>query len=401
VLTVFDKARMICREVAADAAGEKDGASIAPAITSAKTVAAVERIARSDPRHARASDAFDADPMRLNTPGGVVNLRTGHMTPHSAADLFTKVTTVAPGGKCPKFLRFLLQITKRDKETVRYLQRFIGYTLTGLIREHAFLFLYGPGKNGKGVLMSTIAYVLGDYAQAAMADVFTVARGGDGHASKLATLRGARMVAVSETEEGRPWAEARIKAWTGGDKVSANFMHGNPFEFSPVCKLWFAGNHKPPLRNPDAAMRRRLHLLPLTYVPPVPDLRLTEALQAEAAGILAWAIVGCQEWQQKGLKPPTIVTEATNDYFTDQDTIETWLAARSVTRPDAQLAVRVLYQDWRKFVEAGGTEAQSEKWFSGELEKKFVKKKTPKGMAFLGIAFAPPSAKKQTDQQAK
>jgi putative DNA primase/helicase len=393
VLTVFEKTRLICREVARDAASEKDGDTLAASITSARTVAAVERLARSDPRHARAAEDFDADPWLLNTPGGVVNLKTGKMRRHSPTDLFTKVTAIAPGGDCPRFLQFLSEITRSSEPVIAFIRRFIGYTLTGQISEHTFIFLYGPGKNGKSVLLNIVAYILGDYAQTAMSDVFTLARGNEGHASKLATLRGARMVAVSETEEGRPWAEARVKAWTGGDKVSANFMHGNPFEFEPVCKLWFSGNHKPPLRNPDAAMRRRLNLLPLSYIPPKPDLALAETLRAEAGGILAWAIRGCLEWQEKGLAPPHAVTQATDDYFADQNAIELWLAERCDRLPNAQLGVRLLFQDWRAFAEARGDDPRSEKWFSAELEKQFVRERKAAGVVFKGIAFRPPPPK--------
>jgi len=140
-------------------------------IASAATVAAVERIARSDRHHARRAEDFDADPWSLNTPAGVVDLRTGETRKHRRDDLHTKVTAVAPGGPCPRWLRFLLQISQGDKALVRYLQRFIGYTLTGSTREHVFVFLRGPGGNGKGVLMSTVAAVLGDYARSLVGEI--------------------------------------------------------------------------------------------------------------------------------------------------------------------------------------------------------------------------------------
>ena len=205
-LRVYDLARVICREFAAQAADSDEKRAIPKALTSATTVSAVERLARSDTRHARSSDAFDADPWALNTPAGVVDLQTGDIRPHRRGDLFTKVTGVAPGGSCPRWIHFLHQITQDDGELIKYFQRFIGYTLTGLTREHAFLFLWGPGGNGKSVLLSTVAAMLGDYAATAMADVFTVGRS-EQHPTHIATLRGARMVVVSETEEGRPWAE--------------------------------------------------------------------------------------------------------------------------------------------------------------------------------------------------
>ena len=190
-LAVFDRCRQICRSAAAEAKQAENGKAMARKLASGVSTAAVERLARSDPRHARPADAFDADPWILNTPGGVVDLRTGDIRPHRPDDLVTKVTVVSPGGKCPGWLRFLLQITQNDKALVCYLQRFIGYTLTGVTSEHAFLFLWGPGGNGKSVLVGTIAAMLGDYATSAMADVFTATRS-EQHPTHLATLRGAR-----------------------------------------------------------------------------------------------------------------------------------------------------------------------------------------------------------------
>jgi putative DNA primase/helicase len=221
-LAVFSLARELCRAKAVDAllTEVKERTRLARGLTSASTVAAVERLARSDHRHARPPEAFDSDPRALNTPNGVIDLRTGLMRPHRRSDLVTKVTAVAPAGTCRRWIRFLLEITYGNRDLVRYLQRLIGYTLTGVISEHCFAFLWGPGGNGKSVLLSTVAAMLGDYATTSMADVFTVTHT-DHHPTHLANLRGARMVVVAETEEGRPWAEARIKSLTGGDRITA------------------------------------------------------------------------------------------------------------------------------------------------------------------------------------
>ncbi len=384
VLAVFDAARVICREIASDAAQEKGGEAVAKAITSASTVSAVERLARSDPRQARTADAFDADPWLLNTPGGVVNLRTGRLRPHNPDDMLTKVAGATPGGKCRRWMRFLIQITQGNRKLVRYLQRFIGYTLTGCITEHAFLFCFGPGKNGKGVMFSIVQALLGDYATTAMHDVFMVSRN-DQHPTNLAALRSARMVAVTETEEGRQWAEARVKAITGGDKISARVMRGDPFEFSPVCKLWFSGNHKPPLRNPDAAMRRRMNLVPLTYVPANPDTGLADALLAELPGILAWAIRGCLEWQRIGLQPPPIVSAATDEYFTSQDSLAQWLETNCEREAKAWTTTRTLFSDWKAWMLERGEEPGTEKAFSDAMLRHAPKEKQRAGMAFMGV----------------
>ena len=209
-----------------------------------------------------------------------------------------------------------------DSELQSFLQRMIGYSLTGSTREHALFFLYGTGANGKSVFLSTIAILLGDYAKTAPASSFT-ASSTEQHPTDLAGLRGARFVTAIETEDGARWAESKIKSLTGGDKIAARFMRCDFFEFIPEFKLIIAGNHKPGLRSVDEAMRRRLHLIPFTVTIPQDDRdpRLAEKLRAEFPGVLDWAIRGCLEWQQHGLNPPAIVLNATADYLAGEDAI--------------------------------------------------------------------------------
>jgi putative DNA primase/helicase len=232
-LYAYDLARLVCREAAAECNGSGNAKA---AIASAKAVAAVERLARADRRTAATIDQWDRDPMLLNTPAGVVDLRTGDMRPHRAEDFMTKITAIAPGGECPLFLAFLDRITRSDREIVAYLQRVFGYALTGLTREHALFFAYGTGANGKSVLLSTVAGILGDYHRTAPIETFTAANG-ERHPTDLAGLRGARLVSATETEEGRRWAESRVKQLTGGDIISARFMRQDFFEFLPAFKL--------------------------------------------------------------------------------------------------------------------------------------------------------------------
>ena len=390
-LTVFDLVRAVCRSAGARAEADGKGVgglTLARSLCSARTIANAERIARSDPRHVRRIEEFDADPWALNTPSGIVDLRTGAMKAPLADDLHSKATAVGPNGECPRWLQFLKQITQDNTPLVDYLQRWAGYTLTGLIRDHAFLFAWGPGGNGKSVLLGTVAAVLGDYATTAMADVFTVARS-EQHPTHLASLRGARMVLVSETEEGRPWAESRIKSLTGGDRISARVMRGDPFEFSPTFKLWIAGNHRPVLRNPDPALRRRLQLVPLTFVPPRPDVLLSEALREEMPGILAWAIRGCLAWQRDGLNPPKVVLEAAADYFAEQDSVANWFAEQCDRGDTFETPARQLFTDWQIWARIRGEEPGTEKRFSAALERLAAKKRTNRGVAFLGIALRP------------
>ena len=262
-LYVFDLAKVLCREDSARC----NKPSVSKMLASAKTRAAVVSMAREDRRIAATIDQWDTDLWLLNTPGGVVDLRTGTLRAHRPEDYMTRITAVAPGGDCPMFLSFLDTITTGDKELQAYLQRAFGYALTGSVKEHAMFFGYGIGSNGKSTLMNTVAHVVGDYYSAASMDTFIVTVG-DRHPADLAALRGARLVVASETEEGRRWAEARIRQLTGDDPISARFMRQDYFTYHPQFKLFFMGNHKPGLRTVNVAIRRRFNLIPFGVVIP-------------------------------------------------------------------------------------------------------------------------------------
>ena len=228
----------------------------------------VETFAQADPAFSVTIEAWDKYPFLLGTPGGTVDLRTGLRRNADPADGITKLTSVAPAASadCPLWLRFLDESTGGDAELIRFLQQWCGYSLTGDTREHALIFIYGGGGNGKSVFLNTASYILKDYATMAAMDTFTASRG-DKHPTDLAMLRGARLVTASETEEGKAWAEARIKSLTGGDAISARFMRQDFFEFKPAFKLCIIGNHKPVLQNVDDAARRRFNIIPFTRKP--------------------------------------------------------------------------------------------------------------------------------------
>src|SRR5262245_38828352 len=208
-LKAWDLSRELCRAHAAECKRPK----LAAALASAKTVAAVERLARSDRRLAATVGQWDADPWVLNTPNGTVDLRTGKTRRHAPTDFITKCTTVGPAGSCPLWHQFLEQVTGHDHELEQFLQRMCGYVLTGLTLEHALFFVYGLGGNGKTTYLNAIVEALGDYHRTAPIETFTVARG-ERHPTELAGLRGARLVTATETEQGRNWAESRLKMLT-------------------------------------------------------------------------------------------------------------------------------------------------------------------------------------------
>jgi len=354
---VYDLARRVCRRAAEFATTETERKRL----RSAQTVAAVVKLACADRDHARVTEDWDSDPWLLNTPDGTNDLRSGASREHRRSDMITRVTSVAPGGSCPLWLASLERWTDGDEELVGFLRRFVGYALTGETREHVFGFSHGVGANGKSTFHGLLTYALGDYAAVAPVETFTEAHT-DRHPTELAMLRGARLVVATETTEGRRWDETRIKTLTGGDPVSARFMRRDFFTFTPQFKLLISGNHKPGLRSVDEAIRRRLLLVPwsVTIPPRERDPELSEKLRAEAPGILAWAIVGCLEWQDVGLKPPARVLEATESYFAEQDSVARWIEDRLVVARNASATLTALYRDWQEWARDAGEYVHSQ-----------------------------------------
>jgi P4 family phage/plasmid primase-like protien len=365
-LHAFDRAREICREVA-DAA-EKS------ALKSARTVAAVEKLARSDRRLAATTDQWDAEPMLLTAGDVTFDLSTGDGCNPDPLDFGTKKTgcAAAPAGTPhPIWTAFLERVTANDDSLRQFLQRYIGYCLTGLTTEHVFVFAYGTGANGKSTFVNTIAKILGDYATVADMATF-IASGSDRHPTDVAKLAGARFVVAQETQKGRRWDEPKIKAITGGDKLTARFMRQDFFDFTPACKLFICGNHRPRLSSVDEAMRRRLLIVPFTVqIPPAErDKDLPQKLEAEWPAILRWCIDGCLGWQRIGLAPPDSVRAATDTYFAEQDVIRQWLD--ECTRnggPFAVTRLTDLFTSWKGWCEGSNIKPGTSITLSDELQK--------------------------------
>lgn len=383
-------AREVGREASIEVLAGKGSMRLAASVASAKTIGAIERLARADHRHAATVDEWDRDPWLVNTPDETIDLRTGKGRAHHRDDRITKMTTVAPGGACPLWLSVLDRIFKGDAELIAFVQRMFGYTLTGSIRDHALFFLHGSGGNGKGVLLNTWSSILGDYAVTAAMETFTASQG-ERHPTDLAMLRGARVVMAQETEEGQRWAEARIKALTGGDPISVRFMRQDFFTFTPNFKLVIAGNHKPSLRSVDEAVKRRFNLIPFTETIPEAerDPKLAEKLREEWPGILAWGIAGCLEWQRIGLAPPPSVRAATENYLSDEDTIGQFLIERCALG-DATVSteVKLLFAALTEWSGAAGEGAMSVKRFSQALANRGLhrgKHHTTRRAVFEGV----------------
>ena len=377
-LHVFDLIRASNRRLAAQAADvldPKTAEKVCRVLASAKTIAAVHTLARSDRRIAATVDQWDADNWLLNTPAGVLDLRDGSLKGHRPVDYMTQITSVAPapaGTYCPLWHAFLLRVFAGDAELIAFLQRAVGYSLTGSTRDHAVFFLYGTGANGKTVFVNVIRSMFNSYATSVPMDALTETANPT-HPTDLADLRGVRFVSATETEEGRRWAEARIKLLTGGEHlIKARRMRQDNFEFSPAFKLFISGNHRPALRNVDEATRRRFHMVPFGVTIPLAerDTELTQKLLRELPAILSWAIAGCREWQTIGLAPPAIVTQATDHYFEGEDTLALWIAENCSTAGNDTATTRDLFADWKLYTERTGEFTGSQKRFVHRLEER-------------------------------
>jgi putative DNA primase/helicase len=397
-MRVFDEARAICQE---HAELPRISAADRKRLRSARTVAAVISLARTDQRTAAIVDQWDGDEFAINCDGEVHQLDADcYSRPALPGDYFTKSTAVKPAGDCPMWIEFLQTVTAGDAALMDYLQRVCGYCLTGSTVEQCLFFLYGPGGNGKSTFVSTISGIMGDYARTAAIDTFS-ASNSDRHPTDLANLQGARLVTATETAEGRRWDETRIKTLTGGDLVSARFMRQDFFTYRPAFKLVVSGNHKPQLKGVDEAWRRRMQIVPFTVRIP-PDKRMfgfDALLRIEWPGILQWMIEGARHWRILGLAPPPAVVEATNEYLESEDVLGSWIEETISFVPyDPAAFVRRqhLFESWQTYCKKTGEPTGSRKAFIAALNRRegFVPARDPTGdiRGYRGIIFRPAEA---------
>lgn len=345
------------------------------AIASAGKVSGVAGLVKSDRAIAVSPESLDFDSWLLNTPGGMVNLRTGVMQAPDPDQLCTKSTSVTPDfhGAHPVWDRFLEEATAGDVGLRQYLQRLGGYALTGSTQEQQYTFIYGPGGNGKGVFLRVLMEIFGTYHKDAAMDTF-IASNNERHSTELAGLQGARLVTASETQAGKRWDEAKLKRMTGGDPITARFMREDFITYQPQFTLIFIGNNKPEIRNLDKAMRRRTHLAPFTVTPKVVDQELPVKLRAEYPAILAWLIRGTLEWHKQGLNPPSTVREATEAYFDESDPIGQWLAENA--EPSNEWADLVaLFDNWKEWTNRRGEYTGKIQRFASMLEARHCEKR--------------------------
>lgn len=350
---------------------------------------AVETIARALPPLSTSTGKWNPHSNLVACPDGVIELETGTLRPGRAEDMIDRRLGVSPAGTVfsQPWYDFLMTMFAGNTDLIDFLQRWCGYCLSGDISEHRFIFLHGTGANGKGTLLNTVARIWGDYCATASIDLFLESQY-DRHPTELARLNGVHLVQVHETREGKRWDEAKIKAMTGGDRITARFMRRDEFEFFPRFKPMFAGNHRPQLRTVDEAIKRRMLLLPCTVTIPADqrDPKLGEKLLADAPVILAWAVEGFQHWRQIGLRPPATITEATDDYMANQDDLQQWLDDRTKRNAAGTTLSADLFRDWSGWKDQRKESSGAQRSFNDRLaDRGFAKKKTMNGVAFENI----------------
>jgi len=320
---------------------------------------------------------FDTHKYLLNVENGIVDLKTGKLQQHDRELGLTKITNIAfdENAKCPEWLNFLDQIFQGDKELAEYMQRLIGYSLTGEITEQIMVFLIGGGSNGKSTFINIIKDIMGDYGRQAKSDTF-IKKKETGANNDIARLVGSRFVSAIESEDGEQLSEAFVKQITGGEPVLARFLRQEFFEFIPEFKVFFTTNHKPVIKGVDEGIWRRIRLIPFNLQLPKEkrDKKLPEKLSLEMPGILNWAIEGCLKWQQSGLKDPAIVMKATGDYKEEMDILGPFMFECCFKREDVQVEAKDLYEVYANWCFKNGEHQLKNRAFYRILESQGFKR---------------------------
>ena len=349
-------------------------------------------LVRSEPGILASITDFDTDPLLFNVSNGTLDLRTGEVGPHTRGDLITRVVDIAfdRDAACPRWLSFLERISGQEAELPGYLQRVVGYLLTGSTTEQVLHFLYGLGANGKSVFCEIVADLLGQYAIIVSPEL-VMAKRHQGIPNDVARLRGARAALMNETSQGARFDEAKLKDLTGGDTLTGRFLHREYFDFMPTHKLLIRGNHKPSITGTDEGIWRRLRLVPFTVSIPAEeqDRQLLTKLRSELPGILAWAVRGCLEWQRRGLLPPECVRAAGNEYRAEADTLGRFIEESCELGRLYEVKASILQSRYFRFCEEAGERALPAKELPTEMARRgFEHVRRKYGKLYLGVRLA-------------
>jgi putative DNA primase/helicase len=331
---------------------------------------------------------FDKGKKYLNTLSGVVDLSNEAVLEPNKEFLMSKTTNTTISENSPVlWMKFLNEIFNNDAEMIKFIQKSVGYTLTGSTKEQCMFICYGDGANGKSVFLDVVASMLGDYAVNAQVETVMSHKGAQAASSDLARLKGARMVTTSEPNEGSKFNEGLVKQLTGGDKITARFLYGKEFEYKPEFKLWLATNYKPVIRGTDMGIWRRIRLIPFEVQIPreKQDKDLTLKLQKELPAILRWAIQGAALWVKEGLQTPKMLDEAIKDYKNEMDIISSFIEDNCQSVIGWETSASEVYLVYAEWARKGNEYLMSLTRFGKEMSKRFERKRKGQGMVYVNL----------------
>lgn len=349
-------------------------------------------LAQAEHPIADTGERWDVDPMVLGVPNGVIDLYTGTLRAGRREDRLTMSAAVPfdPEASSPRWLRFLEEVFNADHALIAFVHRAIGYSLTGVTTEQCLFLCYGTGANGKSTLLQALKYPLGDYALNTPFSTMELHQRAV-IPNDLAALVNRRFVMASETNDGMQLNEARIKALTGCDPITARFLHAEFFTFEPRAKFWLSVNHRPVVRDDSHGFWRRMRLIPFTRAFPV-NPTLADELRAEAPGILAWAVGGCRVWQRDGLTPPAAVLAATREYERDSDQLAGFLDAACELETSAEVGATELFEHYKQWAERQGLsdrERLTATMFGRKMAERFERGHKRSGTVYKGLRRRP------------
>ena len=338
-------------------------------------------------------DDFDAYSDYMNCQNGIINLRNGELIPHDSNFMMSKIcySDYDTSGKKPKlWMSFLDDITNGNKELQEYIQRSVGYSLTGSNEEQCAYFLYGVGNNGKSTFLDTISDLLGGYSSNAQPETIMMKRGGDSAGSDIARLKGARFVTSEEPTEGVRLNEGLLKQLTGGSKITCRFLYGDEFEYTPEFKIWVATNHKPVIRGTDFGIWRRIKLIPFEVTIPKEkvDRNLKYKLRREFPQILRWAVEGCIKWRKSGLTEPKCISDAVSEYKHEMDLLAGFIeqCIEIDYKQDNKVSASDLFRAYIRWARENNEYEMSSKKFHTEIGKRLPEKgRSGKGIYYKNI----------------
>lgn len=347
------------------------------------------------------ADDFDKQPFLFNVNNGIIDLTTGDLKPHTPEAMLSKISPIDydMDKECPKFERFIDEITCGDKELAKWLQCYLGYGMTASVKEQLFAVFYGTGGNGKTVLVNVVNAIMGQYTLETPVETITHNRNNtkSGPSNDVARIKGARLVTCRESEQGTSLAESLIKSLTGGDKMSARFLHKEFFEFRPVAKWILFTNHKPSIRGTDKGIWRRVKLVPFSYAVPEEkkNKNLEPELLGEASGILNWLVEGCMMWQKNGFPKCAAIDDATDDYRQDEDRLSEFIEDVINPGPNLKTSASDLYKAYRWYATDSGDYILNNKRFVKEMtDREYVRKRLKEGNFWMGIGLTTEYANK-------